>query len=139
MIQSGLKGDGTRTSDEADSAAASQSSPKSSAGCGVRIEPLPHPRSAALQWRSQPQQIRSGCFGCSSADVMAHSILRRSSSPIHFTVRVPFMPLRKWPGKLQRNVYTPGAAGALNVTSTVSPAPARGVEANTFAFMAGAM
>ena len=44
----GLTGDGTRNSDEAASPA-SQSSPKSSAGCGVRIVPLPHPRSAAAQ------------------------------------------------------------------------------------------
>lgn len=41
----------------------SQSSPKSSAGCGVRIVPFPQRRSSAGQNLSHPQQIRSGCFG----------------------------------------------------------------------------
>ena len=40
-----------------------QSSPKSSNGCCVRSEPLPHFIESAAQYRSQPQQIRSGLAG----------------------------------------------------------------------------
>jgi hypothetical protein len=43
-----------------------QSSPNSSTGCGVRIVPFPQRRSWAEQYLSQPQQIRSGCFGLSA-------------------------------------------------------------------------
>jgi hypothetical protein len=39
------------------------SSPNSSQGCGVRMVPLPHARSSAGQYLSQPQQTRSGFFG----------------------------------------------------------------------------
>ena len=42
-----------------------QSSPKSSNGCCVRSDPLPHFIESAAQYRSQPQQIRSGLAGCS--------------------------------------------------------------------------
>jgi hypothetical protein len=41
----------------------SQSSPKSSIGCCVRIVPFPQRRSSAEQYLSHPQQIRSGCLG----------------------------------------------------------------------------
>src|SRR6185295_18197233 len=51
----------------------------------------------------------------------------------YFTTSVPFIPARKWPGKLQRNVYVPGAVGALNVTSADSPGPTSVVDASTFA------
>lgn len=40
-----------------------QSSPKVSAGCWVRSEPLPQAMSLAGQYLSQPQQTRSGCDG----------------------------------------------------------------------------
>lgn len=40
-----------------------QSSPSNSAGCCVRPEPFPQLRESAEQYLSQPQQIRSGCFG----------------------------------------------------------------------------
>ena len=43
-----------------------QSSPNNSTGCGVRIVPFPQRRSSAEQYLSQPQQIRSGCFGLSA-------------------------------------------------------------------------
>ena len=46
---------------------ASQSSPNSSTGCGVRMVPLPHARSVSGQYLLQPQQMRSGCFGASGA------------------------------------------------------------------------
>jgi ABC-type transport system involved in cytochrome bd biosynthesis fused ATPase/permease subunit len=46
---------------------ASQSSPNSSCGCGVRIVPLPHARSSAGQNLSHPQQILSGKRGCNVA------------------------------------------------------------------------
>ena len=42
-----------------------QSSPSNSAGCCVRPDPFPHRKSSTEQYLSQPQQIRSGCFGCS--------------------------------------------------------------------------
>ena len=42
-----------------------QSSPSISAGCWVRSEPLPHSIAFTEQKRSQPQQVRSGCLGCS--------------------------------------------------------------------------
>lgn len=42
-----------------------QSSPSISHGCSVRPAPFPHCRSVAAQYLSQPQQMRSGCFGCS--------------------------------------------------------------------------
>src|SRR5579872_5583619 len=47
----------------------SQSSPKSSTGCCVRIVPFPQRRSSAEQYLSHPQQIRSGCFGLSATFV----------------------------------------------------------------------
>jgi len=40
-----------------------QSSPNNSTGCWVRSEPLPHSIESAAQYRSQPQQSRSGCWG----------------------------------------------------------------------------
>ena len=40
-----------------------QSSPNNSTGCCVRSEPLPQFRESTEQYLSQPQQIRSGCFG----------------------------------------------------------------------------
>jgi hypothetical protein len=40
-----------------------QSSPKSSNGCWVRSEPLPHFMECAAQYKSHPQQIRSGFAG----------------------------------------------------------------------------
>ena len=43
-----------------------QSSPKSSAGCGVRMVPLPQRRSLAGQYLSHPQQMRSGFLGRSA-------------------------------------------------------------------------
>src|SRR5215469_13207936 len=49
------------------SSQSSQSSPKSSTGCGVRIVPFPQRRSSAEQYLSHPQQIRSGCFGFRTA------------------------------------------------------------------------
>src|SRR5690606_41674840 len=36
-----------------------QSSPRSSAGCMVRLDPLPHIMESAAQYLSQPQQTRS--------------------------------------------------------------------------------
>ncbi|KGD44339.1 hypothetical protein DO72_5907 [Burkholderia pseudomallei] len=42
-----------------------QSSPSNSIGCWVRSEPLPHDSASTEQYRSHPQQLRSGCFGCS--------------------------------------------------------------------------
>jgi hypothetical protein len=47
-----------------------QSSPKSSHGCCVRTVPLPQARSSAGQYFGQPQQMRSGCAGFSSAFFM---------------------------------------------------------------------
>lgn len=44
-----------------------QSSPKSSAGCGVRMVPLPQRRSLAGQYLSHPQQMRSGFLGRSGS------------------------------------------------------------------------
>ena len=38
-------------------------SPKSSDGCGVATDPLPHIIESAGQYLSQPQQMRSGCAG----------------------------------------------------------------------------
>ena len=40
-----------------------QSGPNSSAGCWVRSEPLPQTILSAAQYRSQPQQLRSGRGG----------------------------------------------------------------------------
>ncbi|KGR95392.1 hypothetical protein X946_5106 [Burkholderia sp. ABCPW 111] len=31
----------------------------------MRSEPLPHDSASTEQYRSHPQQLRSGCFGCS--------------------------------------------------------------------------
>jgi hypothetical protein len=42
----------------------SQSSPNSSTGCCARSEPLPQFKETAEQYLLQPQQIRSGCAGC---------------------------------------------------------------------------
>ena len=57
----------------AESAHSTQSAPKSSAGCGVRMVPFPHARSPAGQYLSQPQQIRSGREGCSEMRFMEDS------------------------------------------------------------------
>lgn len=52
----------------------SQSSPNSSAGCWVRSEPLPQASAFAGQYRSQPQQMRSGWLGlCGNFLAMAHA------------------------------------------------------------------
>ena len=40
-----------------------QSGPSSSIGCWIRSEPLPHCKSVAAQYLSQPQQMRSGFLG----------------------------------------------------------------------------
>src|SRR6185369_7869659 len=39
------------------------------------------------------------------------------------TTTTPFMPVRKWAGKLQRKGYSPGSVGALKVTSSLCFGP----------------
>lgn len=51
-----------------------------------------------------------------------------------FTTSTPFIPTTQWPGKLQRNGYSPGWAGTWNVTSPVSLGPSTGMNASTLSF-----
>jgi hypothetical protein len=59
----------------------SQSSPNSSAGCGVRSDPLPHASESDGQYLSQPQQMRWGLFGATGNFLFISGQGARRSDP----------------------------------------------------------
>ena len=75
-----------------------QSAPSSSAGCCARTLPLPQARSFTGQYRSQPQQIRSGCFGFRGIFVTGTStafrLVRRRAGGSDFSHTLSYATLR---------------------------------------------
>src|SRR5690606_33811958 len=72
---------------------ACQSSPQTSVGCMVRSAPLPHPNASTEQWRSRPQQIRSGC-AVFNGNFLAMTTLRVTHARLYWTPFFSFALIR---------------------------------------------